>query len=78
MPHALSPIQAQTIQFMLAQDLPHTLIATEVKCSVRQVGRIKANIILHGTVRPPKVVHQGRNYKVTAEMEDVHIPGVFA
>jgi len=60
---------------MLAQDLPHKLIAVEAKCSTRQVGRIKANIILHGSVRPPKVVHQGPKYKVTTEMEDVHILG---
>ena len=73
MPCSLTPLQEETTRGMLALPLPHSKIAGVAKCSTRQVRRIKANLLKYGTVRAPKVMHQGRNRKVTEEMEEVCI-----
>ena len=79
MPYSLTPLQEETIRGMLALPLPHPKIAGAANChSTCQVHRIKANLLEYGTIRAPKVLHQGHNHKMTEEMEEVHIfPSLF-
>ncbi len=78
MPCSLTPLQEETIRGISALPLPHPKIAGAANCSTHQVRRIKANLLEYGTVRAPKVLHQGRNCKVTEEMEEVRIfPSLF-
>ena len=73
MSYSLTPLQEETTRGMLTLPLPHSKIVDAAKCSTRQVRRIKANLLKHGIVRAPKVVHQGRNRKVTEEMKEICI-----
>ena len=78
MPCPLTPLQEETIRGISALPLPHPKIAGAANCSTHQVRRIKANLLEYGTVRAPKVLHQGRNCKVTEEMEEICIfPSLF-
>ena len=47
-------------------------IAKEANVSLRTVYDYKKNMMRHGTVKPPKLVHQGRPRKLTPEMEECH------
>ncbi len=71
MPQALSNSKALAVAAGLQLDLPHESIVNQTHVSLRQVQRIKHNIIVHGSVRKPKVVLQGRKPKITPEMEEV-------
>ena len=42
--------------------------------SLPQVQRIKHNLVVHGSIRKPKVIQQGRKSKITPEMEEVRAP----
>ena len=58
---------------MLELDLPHADIATRANVSLRQVRRIKHNIIRYGTIQRPKLPAQGRKRVMTEEMEEVWV-----
>ena len=73
MPYSLTPRQEETIKSMLVLALPHSKIASVANCTTRQIRRIKANLLKHGSVRAPKVVRQGHKCKMTKEMEEVRI-----
>ena len=51
--------------------MTHDTIATEVKCSERQVRRILHNLLHYGSVKRPKADQQGRKPNLTTEMEQV-------
>ena len=48
-----------------------TEISRGVNVSTRTIQRYKMNLRYWGTVRPPKLEHQGRPRKITEEMEEV-------
>jgi transposase len=73
MPQALAHEKAQVIRGMLELDLPHADIATRANVSLRQVRRIKHNIIRYGTIQRPKLPAQGRKRVMTEEMEEVRV-----
>ena len=74
MPQALPHEKALSVAASLWLDLPHETIVKQAKVSLRQVQRIKHNLIFHGSLKKPKVVQQGRKSKITREMEEVRAP----
>jgi len=71
MPSALSQEKVECVKVKLALGLPADVIAQQTNVSLRSVYRICRNIVLNGTPRAPKVVHQGRPRRITPEMEEV-------
>ena len=71
MPSALSQEKVEYVKVKLALRLPADVIAQQTNVSLRSVYRICHNIVLNGTSRAPKVVHQGRPRRITPEMEEV-------
>ena len=71
MPSALSQEKVEYVKVKLALGLPADVIAQQINVSLRSVYRICRNIVLNGTPRAPKVVHQGRPRRITPEMEEV-------
>ena len=74
MPQALSRDKALAVAASLQLELPHETIVKQTKVSLRQVQRIKYNLIVHDCIHKPKVVQQGRKSKITHEMEEVRAP----
>jgi hypothetical protein len=74
MPQALSLEKGLAVAGSLQLDLPHETIVKQTNVSLRQVQRIKHNLVIHGSIRKPKVVQQGRKSKITPEMEEVSLP----
>src|SRR5204863_4342262 len=54
------PAVAASLQLELSQDT----IVHRMGVSLRQVQRIKHNLVVHSSVRKPKVVQQGRSLKL--------------
>ena len=73
MPDAHSRERTDAVKMALIDNIPHETIARHARYSVRQVGRIKRNLLNYGTVRKPKNRLQGRPQKLTEEQEDVCI-----
>ena len=71
MPQALPCEKVLAVAASLQLDLPHETIVKQTKVSLRQVERIKHNLVLYGSFKKPKVVQQGRKSKITREMEEV-------
>ena len=69
MPSALSQEKAECVKVKLALGLPADVIGKQTNVSLRSVYRICRNIVLNGTPRAPKVVHQGRPRRITPETE---------
>jgi len=74
MPQALLPSRALAVAASLQLELSQDTIVHRTGVSLRQVQRIKHNLIVHSSVRKPKVVQQGRKSKITPEMEEVNAP----
>jgi hypothetical protein len=74
MPQALSRDKALAVSASLQLELPHETIVRQTHVSLRQVERIKHNLIIHGCIRKPKIVQQGWKSKITPEMEEVRAP----
>ena len=53
-------------------------IAVASKVGTRTVQHYKKNLSVYGTLRPPKLVHQGRPSVITPEMEDVWFQSTFS
>ena len=70
---ALSLNKALTKAGSLQLDLPHEMIVKQTNVSLRQVQRIKYNLIIHGSIHKPKVIQQGRKSKTMPEMEEVSV-----
>ena len=60
MPPSLRSEQEQLVKGMLMLKQPLLIIATAAECSLRQVRRIKLNLLKYNSVRAPKAAHQGR------------------
>ena len=71
MPQALLPARALAVAASLQLELPQDTIVERTRVSLRQVQRIKHNLVIHGAIRKPKVVQQGRKSKITPDMEEV-------
>src|SRR4030095_11860216 len=69
----LSPAKQRKIQGLLEVRQEYKVIANDVRCSSRQVHRIKKNLIDYGTYSKPKQPEQGRKSKITIEIEEVYI-----
>jgi hypothetical protein len=74
MPQALLPARALAVAAGLQLELSQDTIVHQTRVSLRQVQRIKHNLVVHGSVQKPKVVQQGRKSKITPEMETVKAP----
>jgi len=74
MPQALLPARALAVAASLQLELSQDTIVHRMGVSLRQMQRIKHNLIVHGSVRKLKVVQQGRKSKITPEMEEVNAP----
>ena len=73
-PQALSLDKALAVAGSVQLDLPHETIIKQTNVSLRQVQRIKHNLVIHGSIHKPKVIQQGRKSKITPEMEEVSLP----
>ena len=71
MPQALLPARALAVAASLQLELPQDTIVERTRVSLRQVQRIKHNLVIHGSIRKPKDVQQGRKSKITPDMEEV-------
>ena len=74
MPQALLPARALAVAASLQLELSQDTIVHCTGVSLRQVQRIKHNLVVQSSVRKPKVVQQGRKSKITPEMEEVNAP----
>ena len=74
MPQALLPTRALAVAASLLLELSQDTIVHRTGMSLRQVQRIKHNLVVHGSVHKPKVVQQGRKSKITSEMDKVNAP----
>jgi len=72
MPSALSPRKSLAVAACLQLNLDPEAIENTTSVSRRQIRPIKRNIAVYGSIRKLKVVKQGRPYKVTDEMAEVH------
>ena len=64
MPQALLPSRALAVAASLQLELSQDTIVHRTGVSLRQVQRIKHNLVVHSSVRKPKVVQQGRSLKL--------------
>ena len=74
MPQALLPARALAVAASLQLELSQDTIVHRMGVSLRQVQRIKHNLVFHGSLKKPKIVQQGRKSKITREMEEVRAP----
>jgi len=51
--------------------MPHDAIASQAKCSQRQVRRILYNLVHYDLIKRPKAALQGRKWSLTVEMKQV-------
>ena len=59
------------VAFSLSNGEPTQSIADRLRISRRTVQRLKANLALHKSIRPPRKGNQGRPPKFTRDMEEV-------
>jgi len=71
MPSALSKEKVECVKVKLVLGLPADVIAQQTNVSLDSIYRICHNIVLNGTPRAPKVVHQRCPRRITPEMEEV-------
>jgi len=71
MPQKISPRQESHVRGSLALGMPHKQIAKDVGISVRQVERIKHNLVFYGSASRPKKSQQGRQPTITEGMAQV-------
>jgi len=73
MPRKLTPAQQSRVTGALALGTAHKQIAEEVGISLRQVRRIKFNLVHHQSVMCPKEPQQGRKPSITKGMAAVRV-----
>jgi transposase len=71
MPGAIPESKRQRIQVKLELGGKPKQVADETNVATRTVQEYARNLKRYGTVRPPKIPHQGRPRTITPEMEDV-------
>jgi len=71
---ALLPARVLAVATSLQLELSQDTIVHCIGMSLRQVQRIKYNLIIHSSVRKPKVVQQGQKSKIMPEMKEVNAP----
>ena len=71
MPCSISENQRERIEVKIELSQPSNQIAKDIHVSHRVVQRFTKNLRDYGTIKPPKVVPQGRPHSITPEMEEV-------
>ena len=69
----LTQTQKDTVQAMLLRDIAQKDIAEAANCSIRQVKRIKKNILKWSSVDAPKFKANGRPRILTQSAIDVRL-----
>src|SRR5436190_16981433 len=72
MPCRIPQRKRETIKVKLGLDQSVKTIAKNNNVSASAVYNYRRNLRDHGTLRPPKTVHQGRPQKITQQMQEVH------
>ena len=73
MPCSISENQRERIEVKIELSQPSNQIAKDIHVSRRVVQRFTKNLRDYGTIKPPKVVPQGRPRSITPEMEEVQL-----
>ena len=72
MPITLPPSKLQSVEVQLGLGIAHNDIARRCRVSQRSISRIRHNLGRYGTPKRPRAENQGRPWRMTAEMEEVH------
>ena len=73
MPCAIPEFKREVIKVKIELKQHDKMIAKDTSVSERTICTYKKNLIVYGTLYPPKVVPQGRSRKITLEMQEVRV-----
>ena len=67
----ISESRRQLVAVKIALNCPTKTIVKDTNVSTRAVQVFKKNLLEYGTLRPPKIVPQGRPRSISPQMEEV-------
>ena len=66
-------LKRQLITVKITLNCPTKTITKDTNVSTRAVQVFRKNMLEYGTLRPPKLVPQGRPHSISPQMEEVSI-----
>ena len=73
MPCAIPEFKREVIKVKIELKQHDKIIAKDTSVSERTIRTYKKNLMVYGTLYPPKAVLQGRPRKITLEMQEVRV-----